>query len=728
MVRTCLAFSNLSGAKYNLYQSMLSVVVIDSDTDMDSSAPVSTLLNHSLPSDDDHAPESKRLRRSSVSPEYDTIEKRISSDFYTSIDQLRHDVARLRDALPNERPDRLPNGDSQRSSSPMTLFEAADKVAKVLSLDDIQDPPPHSPSESTHHPGQVITLRSQTEKGTQQLYSGLQIQDKVKGATAAVDGRRLPNGFDLTDPATMDTSMLAPTRDRRLFGDIFRPHRNVKQLEMPRSSRTTFRSNIVGFSKEPNPDKMTTTNRHDYKSQQLPVSSWLNYNTSDQQSSRKLRGKSFAQGDLRAALMANDVAANEDEDESALFRRAFSSFAPTTDTAKAVVSDRDRDRQWWSKYGSKKLHNIFQSQTVDVGSHDEDGETEEVDDDFANVVSNFQSAEEEEAPSLDKDDPESVDEVLAEVSELLETVHSYQHIRSLDTRPSTSGSKPSSAESDSYELLRSQLSILVASLPPFAVAKLDGNKLLDLNISAHILVDTIDYRGTAQPDEYTLSRYRATQPAATVPRPQQPAAQPRPAYQTPTLPRYNTNNNLQAYAQNLGIAAARYGQTPSTLQRPYQTPYQQPQPGSTYSQPTVQQFQRPGPGPTPAANGYGSYSGSNPIATAPTTTTALGGANPPSQPAYQQHAQSKGAYPLAANTHATMAARSASPTKPPALNGQTQVPGQTPSAQGQYLKSLQQLQQLQQQTLAAGGSGQTASGVGLVNGTPTGGQGGGGGS
>ena len=687
---------------------------------MDSSGPVSTLLNHSLPSDDDHAPESKRLRRSSASPEYDTIEKRISSDFYTSIDQLQQDLARLRDALPNERPDTVPNGDSQHSTSSKTLLEAADKVAKILSSDDIEDFPRHSPSDSTHRPGQVITLRSQTEKGTQQLFSGLQAQDNVKAATTLVDGRRLPNGFDLTDPATMDTSMLAPTKDRRLFGDVFRPHRNVKQLEMPRSSRTTFRSNVLGFSKEPNLDKTITLNRHDYKGQQLPVSSWLNYNTSDQQSSRKLRGKSFAQGDLRAALMANDVAAHDDEDESTLFRRAFSSFAPTTDTAKAVVSERDRDRQWWSKYGSKKLRNIFKLQSADADSQDVDNEIREVDDDFADVVSNFQPAEQEEAPSL-KDDPESVDEVLAEVSELLETVHSYQHIRSLDTRPSISGSKPSSAEFDSYELLRSQLSILIASLPPFAVAKLDGDKLSDLNISNNILVDTIDYRGTAQPDEFTLSRYRAAQPAATVPRPQQPAAQPRPAYQTPPLPRYNTNNNLQAYAQNLGIAAARYGQTPSTLQRPYQ----QPQTGSTYSNPTVQQFQRPGPGPTPAANGYGSYTGTNLNATANTTTPAQAAASTPSQPAYQQHAQNKGAYALNANTHATMAARSASPTKPPMANGQTQVPGQTPPAQGQYLRSLQQLQQLQQQTLAAGGSGQTASGVGLVNGTPTGGQAGG---
>ena len=545
------------------------------------------------------------------------------------------------------------------ATSPRALRDAADKLAKILSSDEA-DEAQDSTIKSRYSLGQVITLRSQTEKGTQQLYSGLQMDGSENDAIPTMNARRLPNGFDLTDPAMMDTGILAPTKDRRLFGDVFRPNRTLKQLEVPRSSRTTFRGTTLGFSKETSLDKAAPLNRNDYKYQQLPVSSWLNYNMNDVQSSKKLRGKSFAQGDLRAALMANDVAAQEKEDGSALFRKAFSSFAPTTDTSKAVVSEQDRDRQWWSKYGTRKLRSIFKTPDIDPSSPRD--ELQEVDDDdFAGVVTDFQPLEAEDS-YLNRDDPESVDEVLSEVSELLETVHSYQRIRSLDTRATAGASKPSSAELDSYEMLRSQLTILIDALPPFAVARLDGDKLEDLNISSNIVVDTVDYRGTAQPDEYTLSRYRAAPGVpATAPRPQAPPAQARPTYQTPNVPRYGTNNSLHAYAQNLGVAAARYGQgsnynTPPTVQRSYQTPLQQP--ANTYnSQPTVQQFQRP------AANGYPNYNA--------TATPQAGQVQSPSQPGYQQQAQNKMAYNM--NTPVAVG-RSISPQGKGLVNGQT--PGQ----------------------------------------------------
>ncbi len=698
-------------------------MLFDSDlmhlTNMHSSSPESSLLKHSLPTNENNPPETKRVRLSSASPDDDTIEKRISADFYTSIDQVRRDVDRLRRVLVNEKTEVLPNGnvpDGNRSSR--SLRDAADKLTRILSSDEVEDGPQNSDSAGfipTRRTGQVITLRSQTEKGTQQLFSGLQVDDKAEGPLVALDGRRLPNGFDLTDPATMDTGMLAPTRDRRLFGDVFRPHRNLKQLDMPRSSRTTVRGNVLGFSRESNLDKVATPNRTDYKVQQLPVNSWLDYNVSDQQTRRKLRGKSFAQGDLRAAMMASDLAAQDSEDASALFRKAFSSFAPTTDTSKAVISERDRDRHWWSKHGSGRLRSIFKPPASDIGPDiATDGLREASDHTFDEIVSSFQPDEAGD-PSVSKEDPESVDEVLAEISELLETVHSYQHIRSLDTRAAIGASKPSSAEVDSYDLLRSQLAILIASLPPFAVAKLDGDKLQDLNISTNILVDTIDYRGTAQPDEYTLSRYRAAQPAAPVPaRPQQPAAQPRPTYQTPSVPHYSINNNLQAYAQNLGVAAARYGQsanysTPAPVQRPFATPFQQP--ASTYSQPTVQQFQRP----SPATNGYGSYNGtSTNTSTSVTAAPQTGGTQTPSQPNYQQNAQNKMAYGINvnANTPAAAAGRSVSPGKPPQLqNGQTQGYYGQGQVQGQSQSPYQRpvVQQPEQQQVT--GSGQ-------VNGTP----------
>jgi hypothetical protein len=639
---------------------------------MTSTKPISPLLKQALPIPETTQPDSKRPRLSNV-PEGDTIGKRISSDFYTSIDQVRVDLSRLQDAIKAINNPATVNGDtSQAALTPKTLQEATTKIEEILSLDDLK------PKPSIHSTGQVLTLRSQTEKGTQQLYSGLQLEQSDTSEIKRLDGRRLPNGFDLTDPATMDTTLLAPPNDRRTFGDVFRPPSGLKQLDIPRSARSTFRGNTLTFSKDPI-DKPISTNRNDYRSQQLPVSSWLSYNLSDHQSDKRSRGRSLAQGDLRAALLANDLASQDTEDASSLFKKAYSSFAPTFDTSKSVVTEHDRDRQWYAKNGARKLRGIFRKQPKKP-QEPESAAQQPSEEDFAAVVSSFEPENSEQIPPI-QEDPESIDDVLSDLSDLLNTLHSHQQLRSLDPRPSLTASKPSASEIDTYELLLSQFTILLSSLPPFAVARLDGDKLAALNISTQMIVDTPDYRGTAQPDEYTLSRYRAAQPAPPpVPRPQ-PQAQPaRPSYTTPSVQRFNAptpnTNSLSAYAQNLGAAAARYGtsgtnyQTPNSIQRPFQqSQYSQQTPAYNHSA-ALQQFQRPA-AQTPAANGYGYSQQGQPAAPSALNQTFT---HTPSQPGYQQNAQRQaaGAAGMATGINVAsgspmgvgMGMRSPSPAKP----------------------------------------------------------------
>merc|ERR1712169_10386 len=68
-------------------------------------------------------------------------------------------------------------------------------------------------------------------------------------------------------------------------------------------------------------------------------------------------------------------------------------------------------------------------------------------------------------------------------------------------------------------MLRDQLKILISSLPPFAVAKLDGDQLEELNISTKLLVEPPDYQGTGQVDDYTwrlqMARQATSAPART---------------------------------------------------------------------------------------------------------------------------------------------------------------------------------------------------------------------
>ncbi|KAL8955409.1 MAG: hypothetical protein Q9193_006728 [Seirophora villosa] len=60
---------------------------------------------------------------------------------------------------------------------------------------------------------------------------------------------------------------------------------------------------------------------------------------------------------------------------------------------------------------------------------------------------------------------------------------------------------PSADEVDIYNMLKSQLSIMVSSLPPYALAKLDGKKLGVLNVNTTIQVETPNHRGSLEEDE-----------------------------------------------------------------------------------------------------------------------------------------------------------------------------------------------------------------------------------
>ncbi|RMZ91133.1 hypothetical protein DV736_g1649, partial [Chaetothyriales sp. CBS 134916] len=606
------------------------------------SAPADALLKHSLPPESPKQADVKRARLGSDDhDEKSTVEARIQAGSYTSLDDLKADVLRVQEAL--LRQDDKVNGDSKADPG---HDNAADLVA-LLAAEFESTPKMAEMAPSNRQ--QIITLRSQTEKGSQQLYSGLQVStkdgdDAGGGDVASIDGRLLPNGFDVADAATINSELLAPPKDKRLFGDVFRPRASLKQLEQPRP-RQANTATTLRFEKVLVPDRTSPIHRSDYKYQPLPTSTWLTYSkgtrSNEPEAIIKQRALSSLNAtDYRVSLAANAVAGNQAENTDALFKAAFSSFAPAYDSTKGLVNDADRNRSYWRRFGRRRLDQIFQSDYPRV-EEPSSSEAPANDDNFDDVVANFQPTDHDPAAAEHDDNPDSVDDVLEEVSQLLETVYSYQQIRAA----SNHNSDISRDEFDAYEILRSQLSILVSSLPPFAVAKLDGDKLNDLAISTTILVEGVDYRGTGQPDDYTIQKYRAAQQAtSTTTRPAQPQQSARNQYPTPaTTQRYNTAYNPIASqpTYNRPMAAGSYQQTP-TSQRQFQT-------NSYNAQSAVQQFQRP------LQNGYPYNANGQPGQAYPQT---------PSQPGYQQRAQQQAAQ------HPVAYARTASPSKP-LVNGQT---------------------------------------------------------
>lgn len=190
-----------------------------------------------------------------------------------------------------------------------------------------------------------------------------------------------------------------------------------------------------------------------------------------------------------------------------------------------------KDLVWWGTKGRRRLETLLSlpsdedseaesaAQPTLVGPLDESLLEESVKtfnpEDSADEIARIEASKDTESTDLGG--------ILDEVSELLDTLSSYQKIRSLglptannqsvkaaDKPDLGDASTPSAAEQSVYETLKSSLFAIISNLPPYAVSKLDGDQLADLNISQKLLVDNPDYHGTLEKDDFTLQQARAS--------------------------------------------------------------------------------------------------------------------------------------------------------------------------------------------------------------------------
>ena len=543
--------------------------------------PIATsILEHPLPQPIPDAPSIKK-RKTDIKD--DTVQGRLALQAYTRTDDL---LADLRLVIASRKRD-LPHVNGHNEKTEASQLQSIQNI-----LDEYTTPTSdRNPGDAPSFGGQVMTVRSLVDGGApKQLFTGLRIHAPGNINPDEIDARNLPSGLDIVEAMAVDTTPNPTTKDSRTFGHVFRQIRNNRQLEPPRSSRGT-QSTALRFEKPF--ESSTNINKDDYRLAALSAGSWLEYATSN-----PALGRPPTQHATSSKL-----------DPHALFKASFSSFAPSEDNTNAVVPRAERSRQWYQKYGAHALRRIMtnnnqlEAATTSVYP--------EIDDDYQQLIEDFEPDTIRDAKLQTPDGDNDEKEVLDEVSELLQTLSSYQQIRDLENnRIHSTRVKPTGPETGTFDLLRQQLSILVATLPPFAVAKLDGDQLEALGISTNILLQAPEIAGVGQPDEGTLQRQReALSQQVAIARPVNPppvrnsytSTTPAPSYnnqartysgnatQTPSMPGY-AQRNAQMYntpRANVPASAPSYSQTPS-----YQRPAQ-PFPGAT-----IQQYQR-------MQNGYG---------------------------------------------------------------------------------------------------------------------------
>lgn len=544
--------------------------------------------------------------------------------------------------------------------------------------------------ESTGH---VLTLRTYTDRGPRQVYSGLQADP-----TIPIDSKSLPNGFEVIDSAPVSLRR-EPNVLPRTFGTVFRPHRNSKPLEAPKPTRAQSHLSELNFVSDLDNlfNRITSAYKQDYSFARVPAGEWLRY-AGDEKHLRKPQEIPHSGQD--------DLLGSDRTEAGSLFRATYSSFAPSYDNSAAIIPESLRNELWWNKKGRRRFESIFSYENLEEKNREHYLSDSGLD--FSNLASDLVSMDESDAEEYRDSDPTTVDEILADVSQLIETLASYQRIRHLeDTNLRSNFTEPSQPEFETYELLKTQLAVIVGSLPPFMVAKLNGDQLGQLNIKSQIVLKNDDYVGSGETDGYyirprgdaaSITASAMARPNASTPAPVRPGAfTPQPAIAA-------ANYNARARVYNATPAtsvAATYGSSvpnaapyqtprpPSTTPRPHYQPYQQ----SSTPAYTTQQFQRS------TSDVYGNYVSTN-------TPSYI---QRPSQPDYQKRAQERdtamaalarstspqhpthGSYHLG-NPNVGVYARSTSPQKP-LVNGQAynQAPSgsQMPQTQTGYAQQLQ---------------------------------------
>ena len=441
---------------------------------------------------------------------------------------------------------------------------------------------------------QVLTLFG-SAPNARQLFSSFQQPNETRDTMEPKPLREwgLPNGISTTRIVPVHSYETKKDNKVPTLGELFPQPASLVQLNPPRQSKhTATRSASVSWMNAADASSTSRSYRRDsYATQALAAGQWLKYNVppspsqlATPEAKRKQRDRALSFGEPQPTLPQETMDAHNEKKEDALFRSVYSSFAPSRDNTGATVSQRTKERIWWEKVGERKYQDLYtfanpeydatnESAVDTIGEMDTDHQKS---DPFKEVVDTWEPEKHpaflDEAKKDITEQPETtqeVDEILQEISELLETLNSYQRIRHLslsNNARATTGqnnsvagtpSSPSPAEFDLYTILKSQLSIMVSSLPPWALARVNGEKLGSLNISTKIQAEGETFKGTVDEEELGARAKQTSTPSTGYPRTTNPPA---------SVPARS------AYASTATQPYQRPGYTPQTVARPTTNP------------------------------------------------------------------------------------------------------------------------------------------------------------
>lgn len=524
--------------------------------------PMPSVLKRPLPDPEDtsNEPQAKRKKSDDGTP-FPSIADKVAEEQYGDLDSIIVDItASITDNL-NELRHIEPGKDSKTNDEAIAKIIDFKRQAYGIFKRELAYP------DNTHVSGVLEQLNSISDlqsnasgnmflvvNGEQirgkSLYSSLQQSIPGRDGTETEIAIRplresgLPNGvrtgraipYAFSSPVEKD-------KKAKTLGELFPSPRNLPSLQPPKAPKSTVKGVQVGWH-HPELTEKSKYRAGSYFSQNITTGRWLDYSNAAPPSQIMTKQRE------RALSLAGNKPSSSDLEMSemeSLFRGAFSSFAPSKDDSAAMISSgMISQTMWWQKVGQRSFDRLIEADmpgdTPEDADKNDAAPVEEIDEALIKeALDNWDetmvdpSLEQVCCPKKPREEMDA-DDILQEVSDMIQTLVSYQKNRNL-TLPSASSQsryaadpahsdmltngtpvQPGEEEQATYQALKAQLALVIASLPPYAVARLNSDKLDELNISTKIEVRTDEYQGLMEEDE-AAARARAAQAATANPRP-----------------------------------------------------------------------------------------------------------------------------------------------------------------------------------------------------------------
>lgn len=551
----------------------------------------------------DGEPSSKRAKSEENNKPVSIVDK-VAQGTYEALDDLVSDVVQTANAQVKELETAGTSGDVNLLSKTLAFrSKALELYRRELAYPDVPRPASAKPAFAQGQSpasGSLVLTTVGAAPTARPLFTSL-----PRDAAKSLAGASLPRGVNVTKILS-ESSISAEKSGRPLtLGELFPSPRNLPPLQPPKAPKTTTKSNVLTFY-HPELAGKAKHRSGSYFSQHVSAGHWLDYSNATPTTHAKTKQRERAQS--LAGVKPSTIELEMSEME-ALFRGAFSTFAPCKDDSAAIVSSGQVSRIWWQRVGRRSFAKIAEAEEPENGNEEgavaESIAATEIDEErVKDAIENWDESVVD--PSLDhalgkkSDQEKEVDDLLEEVSDLIETLASYQRNRNL-TLPTSQdrysadpvngdmlrngnlSHQPSEEEMLTYETLKAQLSLIIQTLPPYAVARLNSDKLADLAVSTKIEIRSDEYRGVMEEDEPARLARLAAQAAATNSQ--------RQAHRTPSVSGPYANHQYQGQftpsARPVGTgqhfpqtpvrqAANMYPRAPSSV--PIPQPHQQVQP------------------------------------------------------------------------------------------------------------------------------------------------------